>query len=451
MEPEEKTLLLIDDDARSRESVARALSRTGYQMFEAESGVAGLTYLENEEIHLVVTDLRMPGMDGVAVLEAIKRLNPNIQVILLTGHGSIESTVEAMKKGAYGYLTKPVNLAELRLQIQRALEHQRLSLEVRSLRQRKRETSLGRLTGISATMQQVFRDIRDVAPTNSTVLILGESGVGKEVVAHAIHQNSPRHNAPFVPVSCAAIPEALLESELFGYERGAFTGAERRRQGVFETAGGGTLFLDEVGEIPLSVQVKLLRAIEQREVVRLGATTPTRTDIRIVAATNRDLEKAIEEGHFREDFYYRLNVVSIRVPPLRERGQDIPLLVETFSRQFAQQNHKEVSEITQEAMDALVAYNWPGNVRELRNCMESVTVKMNGNTITLDLLPGRIRGERAGGKSVDIFVGMAMAEVERHMIQKTLSETGGNQTRAAGILKIGLRTLQRKLKKYGLS
>jgi len=283
------------------------------------------------------------------------------------------------------------------------------------------------------------------------VLIQGESGTGKEVVAHAVHQNSPRRDRPFVPVNCAAIPEALLESELFGYERGAFTGAQSRRQGMFESANGGTLFLDEVGEIPMSVQVKLLRVIELKEFTRLGASSPIHSDIRILAATNRDLEQAVEDGLLREDFYYRLNVVSIRVPPLRRRLEDIPVLVKVFVREFAVENQKEEVDITQEAMDALLDYPWPGNVRELRNCIESTMVKMKGSAITLGFLPSRIQGAKAGQKAVDVHVGMSMAEVERRMIQETLSDAGDNQTRAAGILKIGLRTLQRKLKKYGLS
>ncbi len=266
----EKAVLVIDDDMRSRASIVRALTRTGYRVFDANSGVAGLTYLENETINLIVSDLRMPGMDGIAVLEAAKRKDYNIQVILLTGHGSIESTVEAIHKGAFTYLTKPANLAELRLQIQRALEHQHLSLEVQSLRKLKQKALMGHLMGVSEPMQAVFETVHDVAPTQATVLILGESGCGKELVAQAIHQNSPRQAKAFVPVNCAAIPEALLESELFGYERGAFTGAERLRQGVFEQAQGGTLFLDEVGDIPLTVQVKLLRVIEQHAFLRLG-------------------------------------------------------------------------------------------------------------------------------------------------------------------------------------
>lgn len=450
MIPEEKTLLVVDDDDRSRASVVRALLRTGYRVFEARSGVEGLTYLENEDIDLVVSDLRMAGMDGIAVLEAVKRKSPHVQVILLTGHGSIESTVEAMEKGAFTYLTKPANLVELRLQIQRALEHQQLSLEVESLRQFKQQNSVGRLTGRSAAMQAVFGAIRDVAPTHATVLIVGESGAGKELVAQAIHQNSTRKEGPFVPVNCAAIPETLLESELFGYERGAFTGADSRRRGVFELAHGGTLFLDEVGDIPMSVQVKLLRVLEQREFYRLGGTSPVKTDVRILTATNRNLEEAVSKGTFREDFFYRLNVVRILVPALRKRREDVPLLVEQFAQELAQEHGKPVPKMTQEVLDVLVAYDWPGNVRELRNCLESVIIRLKSTTITADMLPAQVRGNAQDRQPVDVFVGMSMAEVEKRMIEKTLAEAHGNQTRTAKILNIGLRTLQRKLKKYGL-
>lgn len=447
----EKTVLVIDDDMRSRASIVRALTRTGYRVFDADSGVAGLTYLENETINLIVSDLRMPGMDGIAVLEAAKRKDHNIQVILLTGHGSIESTVEAIHKGAFTYLTKPANLAELRLQIQRALEHQHLSLEVQSLRKLKQKALMGHLMGVSEPMQAVFETVHDVAPTQATVLILGESGCGKELVAQAIHQNSPRQAKAFVPVNCAAIPEALLESELFGYERGAFTGAERLRQGVFEQAQGGTLFLDEVGDIPLTVQVKLLRVIEQHAFLRLGGTAPVQTDVRILAATHMDLEKAVADGRFREDLFYRLNVVKLMIPALRERKEDMPLLVEQFIHEFAQEHGKTVPEITQEALDALVAYDWPGNVRELRNCLESLIIRMKGTTLSLGLLPQKVKGEVAEQKRVDVFVGMSMDEVERCMIENTLLEAHGNQTRAAKILNIGLRTLQRKLKKYDIT
>lgn len=451
MEQHDKTLLIIDDDTRSRTSVARALARTGYHVLEADSGVAGLTYLENEDVDLVISDLRMAGMDGIAVLEAAKRKNPNVQVILLTGHGSIETTVEAMDKGAFTYLTKPANLTELRLQVRRALEHQHLSLEVQSLRRQKEKNNVGRLMGVSKAMQAVLHTIRDVAPTHATVLIVGESGCGKELVAQAMHQNSPRQGKPFVPINCAAIPETLLESELFGYERGAFTGAEGRRRGVFEAASGGTLFLDEVGDIPLSMQVKLLRVLEQREFFRLGSTLPIKTDVRILAATHRDLEAAVADGKFREDFFYRLNVVRVDVPPLRSRREDVPVLVKHFVNELAQEHGKAIPDMTQEALDVLGKYDWPGNVRELRNCLESVIIRLKGTSISVDLLPVQVRGDHQTQKSVPVFVGMSMAEVEKRMIENTLAEADGNQTRTAKILNIGLRTLQRKLKKYGLS
>ena len=450
MEPGSKTLLVVDDDDRSRESVANALSRTGYRVISVQSGVEGLTHLEREEIDLAIVDLRMPGMDGIAVLEAIKRQRPNVQVMILTGYGSIESTVDAMQKGACGYLTKPVNLIELRQQVKEALSRQRLALGGES----EEEQGPGvfgfhGLLGSSGPMQSAYETIRNVAPTNSTVLIRGESGTGKELVARAIHQLSSRSHEPFVPINCAAIPEALLESELFGHERGAFTGADRRRAGVFEMANGGTLFLDEVGDIPVSMQVKLLRVIEQRAFTRLGGVASTRTDIRVLSATHIDLERAIEKGRFREDFYYRINVVTIQVPPLRERGADIPMLVQAFARQLAADAGRSIENITQDAVDALSRHDWPGNVRELRNCVESVIAKTQGRVISADMLPDSIRPTDPD-HTVRIPVGTSMQEAEMRMIRSTLAHTGGNQTRAAKVLQIGLRTLQRKIKQYGL-
>jgi len=450
VEPGSKTLLIVDDDDRSRESVANALSRTGYRVISAQSGVEGLTHLEREEIDLAIVDLRMPGMDGIAVLEAIKRQRPNVQVMILTGYGSIESTVDAMQKGACGYVTKPVNLVELRQQVREALSRQQLALgDEEEGRQDSGEAGFHGLLGSSEAMHAAYETIRNVAPTHSTVLIRGESGTGKELVARAIHQLSSRSRGPFVPINCAAIPEALLESELFGHERGAFTGADRRRPGVFEMANGGTLFLDEVGDIPLSMQVKLLRVIEERAFTRLGGVAATRTDIRVLSATHINLERAIESGRFREDFYYRINVVTIAVPPLREHRQDIPLLVQAFARQFGAEAGRQVEDITQEAMDALSQYDWPGNVRELRNCVESVIARTQGRVISADMLPESIRPADRG-RTVSIPVGTSMQEAEMRMIKATLAQTGGNQTRAARVLQIGLRTLQRKIKQYGI-
>ena len=445
---ERKTVLVVDDDDRSRESVVNALSRTGYRALSANSGVEAMTCLEREDVHLAILDLRMPGMDGISLLKALKRERPNVQALMLTAYGTIESTVEAMQEGAFGYLTKPINLAELRTQVRRALEHGHLSLEAEPSRAPGEQTFFG-LRGGSEAMRRIYDMIRDVAPTTSTVLIRGESGTGKELIARAIHENSPRRRQPFVAVNCAAIPDGLLESELFGHERGAFTGADRLRMGVFEAADGGTLFLDEVGDIPLLVQVKLLRAIEQRAFVRLGGERTTRTDVRILAATHTDLEQAIESGRFREDFYYRLNVVNITVPPLRERRDDIGPLVTAFVRDYASENGRSVETITQDAMDALTRYDWPGNVRELRNCIESVVVRMKGKAIVPEMLPAAVQSSTSEQR-VDVRVGMSMAEVEMRMIVETLAETGGNQTRAAKILQMGVRTLQRKIKQYGL-
>ena len=448
----EKTVLVIDDREQSLKAVSTAMRLSGYCVLSATDGASGIRYLQDETVHLVVTDLKMPGMDGMEVLAAAKRRDPNIEVIVMTAYGSVESAVEAMKKGAYDYLTKPINLEELRLKVRGALEKQKLALRVEDLEQQlDARHGFEDTVGTSDKIRRVYERVRQVAPSRSTVLITGESGTGKELVARAIHRNSPRRNGPFVPLNCSAVPEGLLESELFGHEKGAFTGATERQKGVFEAADGGTLLLDEIAEMSLSTQVKVLRILEEREFTRVGGSEPISTDIRIVAATNVSLDQAVVEGGFRSDLYYRLKVVSIEVPPLRERREDIPVLAALFLRAFSLENDKRIRGIAEDALEALTAYTWPGNVRELKNCIESLVVISDSDCIGLEDLPPEIRAAESSERRLEVTLGAPMEEIEREVIEETLSRSGGNRTRAAEILKISVRTLQRKIKRYGLT
>ena len=444
------TVLVVDDERNIREGLAEALALEGHEVATAADGEEALAVLGREEVDLVITDLRMPKLAGD---ELLKRLNtdwPTVPVIILTGHGTIETAVQAMRDGAYDFLTKPVDLERLGLLVQRALATRELSLQYRELREEvERKSQFATVIGRSALMRRVFDRVRQVAPARSSVLITGESGVGKEMVAEAVHFNSPRREKALVKVHCAALAETLLESELFGHERGAFTGAVARKRGRFELAHLGTLFLDEIGEISAGVQVKLLRVLEERKFERVGGEETIEVDVRIVAATNRDLPKAIAAGSFREDLFYRLNVVSIEVPPLRERREDIELLVAAFLKEFSEENGKRVEAIEPKARAALLAFDWPGNVRQLRNTIESAVVLARGPVIGLDDLPMNVRGE-TGGSSVSLTVGSTLADAERDLIRATLAREGGNKSRAADILGIGRKTLHRKLQEYGL-
>jgi DNA-binding NtrC family response regulator len=444
------TVLVVDDERNIREGLAEALTLEGHEVATASDGEEALAVLGREEVDLVITDLRMPKLAGD---ELLKRLNadwPTVPVIILTGHGTIETAVQAMRDGAYDFLTKPVDLERLALLVKRALATRELSLQYRELREEvERKSQFATVIGRSALMRRVFDRVRQVAPARSSVLITGESGVGKEMVAEAIHYNSPRREKALVKVHCAALAETLLESELFGHERGAFTGAIARKRGRFELAHLGTLFLDEIGEISAGVQVKLLRVLEERKFERVGGEETIEVDVRIVAATNRDLPKAIAAGTFREDLYYRLNVVSIEVPPLRERREDIELLVAAFLKEFSEENGKRIEAIDVKARAALLAFDWPGNVRQLRNTIESAVVLVRGSVIGLDDLPPNIWGETAGS-SVSVPVGATLADAERDLIRATLAREGGNKSRAADILGIGRKTLHRKLQEYGL-
>ncbi|HET6279227.1 MAG TPA: sigma-54 dependent transcriptional regulator [Candidatus Polarisedimenticolia bacterium] len=448
-------ILVVDDDDGNRRSTEMALRKDGYDVISVASGEDGLRELRQHGADLLVTDLRMPGMDGIAVLKQARDIDPGIAVLVITGYGSIESAVDAMKEGADDYLQKPVNLVELRKRVAAAVEKRRLAQEVERLRERLQEKfSFTQIIGASPGMQQVLRQMSLVAPTRSSVLIVGESGTGKELIANALHENSPRREERFQPINCAAIPPDLLESELFGHERGAFTGALQRKAGTFELADKGTLFLDEIGELPMALQAKLLRVLEERSFMRVGGTETIRVDVRIIAATNSDLELKVAEGRFRSDLYYRLKVVTIHIPPLRERPEDVPLLAHRFLENFKAENDRPGLTLEPQVIEVLQAGRWDGNVRELRNLIESLVVLAPPGKETIDLAslpdPYRAPSGAAGPARVGIpGPARTMDEIEREAIMKTLEETGGNRTRAADILGIGLRTLQRKLREYG--
>jgi len=449
-------VVVIEDDDSNRRTLTRALTRDGYRVEAFGEAPPALEYLrENRDIVLVITDLKLPGMDGFAVLQESRRINPDVGVLMVTGYGSVESAVEAMKRGADDYLTKPVDLFELRKRTSSIIERKQLTRRIDEL-----ETRLGekfKLVGRSKVMEDLFRRIELVARARTNVLVVSESGTGKELVANALHDHSPRRDKRFLPISCAAIPAEILESELFGHERGAFTGAAARKLGKFELAHGGTLFLDEIGELPLEMQVKLLRVLEEREFMRVGGGETIKVDIRVVAATNSDLEAAVAEGRFRQDLYYRLKVVTLTIPPLRERKDDIPLLLKHYLGIFGKENERENLRFTAETMDCLVHARWEGNVRELRNLVESLVVLTPGDEISVEDLPEEYRrAEPATPEAQPAVavptagetVALTMDEIERRAILDALERTGGNRTQAAEILGIGLRTLQRKLKEY---
>ncbi len=445
-------VVVIDDDEGNRRSTELALRKDGYAVASFASGPDGLEHLKAQGADLLVTDLKMPRMDGLEVLKAARAIDPGLAVLVITGFGSIESAVDAMKQGADDYLQKPVNLVELRRRVAAAVEKRRLAQEVARLRERLQEKfSFGQIVGASRGMQEVLHHLSLVAPTRSSVLIVGESGTGKELIANALHQNSPRRDSRFLPINCAAIPADILESELFGHERGAFTGAVQRKAGKFELVDRGTLFLDEIGEMPLPLQAKILRVLEDRSFMRVGGTETIQVDVRIIAATNSDLEQRVAEGRFRSDLYYRLKVVTIAIPPLRERPEDVPILVHRFFEAFKAENDRPELSLSPEVVPALTRARWEGNVRELRNLMESLVVLARPGATALGLndLPESFRAPAGAAPAQPAGPARTMDEIEREAILRTLHETGGNRTRAAEILGIGLRTLQRKLRDYG--
>ncbi|HHU37243.1 MAG TPA: sigma-54-dependent Fis family transcriptional regulator [Treponema sp.] len=442
------TILVIDDEKNIRAGLQAALEMDGYDVLLAEDGTTGLSIALNNEIDLVITDLRMPGVSGEEVLRRITTETPGIPVIVLTGHGTVESAVDAMRAGAYDFLTKPLNLDRLSLLVKRALQNRELVLHNRELEQEAaKRKSFEHIIGKSPVMLKLFEVVRRVAPTKASVLITGESGVGKELIANALHNLSTRKDKPFIKVHCAALAETLLESELFGHEKGAFTGAVMRKRGRFELAHGGSIFLDEIGEINQSVQIKILRVLQEKRFERVGGEETIEVEVRVITATNRDLEKEIEEGRFREDLFYRLNVVQIHVPPLRERKDDLPLMISAFVKEIAEENGKIIESIDSKARSALYAYDWPGNVRQLRNCIESAVVMSTGPIITLDELPPSIR-DMDEVPAITIPVGATMFDAEREIIIQTLAAQNGNKSKTAEVLGIGRKTLHRKLDDY---
>lgn len=446
-------VLVVDDDVGSLEAVIRILQRENLEIVSAPSGEKALEALREAPVDVIVTDLMMPGISGVDLLRATKTLSPHTEVVLMTAHGTVEAAVEAMKEGAYDFLTKPLKRHQLVKSVKKALEKYQLVEENRRLREKVAQLSkAGGLVGSSPSFRATLEMVKQAAPSNATILLLGESGTGKELVARAVHDLSSRADGPFVPLDCAALPESILESELFGYEAGAFTGATRRKEGRFEKADKGTLFLDEVGEMSPAVQVRFLRAIQEGEFVRLGGTRPIRVDARIVAATNRDLEREVKEGRFREDLYYRLHVVQVDLPPLRERHGDVPLLAAHFLRRFAEENDRAVDGFSDRAMVAMESYGWPGNVRELENAVERAVVLSKGQRIELEDLPETVReaaGARGGSTgtthSIVLPIGTPMDDIELRVIEETLRHTGGDKTLAARILGVSTRTIYRKL------
>ncbi|KUL31894.1 sigma-54-dependent transcriptional regulator, partial [Chlorobium limicola] len=430
-------------------------SKQGYRVLKSSRPLRALEIAGEEAVDIVLSDFRMPEMSGVELLAALKRRNPGIEVIIMTAYGSVESAIEAMKLGAADYITKPVDLHRLQIMIRNILERKQLISENRLLRTQLSERfAFQGIISQSSTMAQVMNIAGRVASSNATVLVTGETGTGKELIAKAVHFASSRREQPFIVVNCAALPETLLESELFGHEKGAFTGADRLRRGRFEMAAGGTLFIDEVGEIPLSLQVKLLRVLQEKTYERVGSSTSLVADVRIVAATNRDLESMISEGSFRPDLYYRLNVVSIRIPPLRDRRDDIPPLIDLFLQRFSNENGKRITGISREAMDVLMKYSYPGNIRELENIVQQSVVLSRSSTITRDDLPIRVseppHPEACGKDEMQGTFTEKVEAFEQAMILGAMKATGNVQTRAAELLGISERHLRYKLKKYGL-
>ncbi|MEW5766996.1 MAG: sigma-54 dependent transcriptional regulator [bacterium] len=444
----EHTILIVDDDLPSLKAMKNALSSEGHRILEARNGKEAFEQIKDETIHLLLTDLRMPEIGGMKLIEIAKKRNPDIAVVVITGFGSIESAVEAMKRGVDDYLTKPINTTELRILANKVLKEQDLKIENQELRQQLvSRYGFPEIIGHSSKMREVTDLVSRIAPTSATVLITGESGTGKELIARSIHQNSPRRDKTFLALNCSALSNTLIESELFGYERGAFTGAQEMRKGKFEICDGGTLFLDEIGEVDTSTQVKLLRVLEEKEFMRVGGTRMIKVDVRLITATNRDLEKAVSEGSFRRDLYYRLKVVEIKTPPLRERTEDIPLLVDAFIKEFNKKNDKKMQGITPEALNILVRLDYPGNVRELKNLIESAAILSRGEKIgPLDLPISTNQQIQGDSENFNIRTGMSMEEIEQEVIRQTLDRVGGNRTKTAALLKIGLRTLQRKIK-----
>jgi len=465
MLPEKKQVLIVDDEPNLRKILSAQLSRDGYDVLTAEDGEQGLAALKEHHIDLVVTDLKMPKVDGMTLLREALREDPELPVVMITAHGTVDTAVEALKLGAFDYLTKPFDKDEVRQIVGKALKTRQLAGEEASPPQASSGARFG-IIGSSHGLTEIYDMLERVADTPTTVLITGESGTGKELVARALHDHSSRKDKPFIKVNCAAIPKELIESELFGYERGAFTGAVSSKPGRFELANGGTLFLDEIGEIPVEMQVKLLRALQESEFERVGGIKTMRVDVRLVAATNRELKRLISAGTFREDLFYRLNVVPIRLPALRERTSDIPLLVDHFLARFNERLKKHVVGVDPDALDLLETYGWPGNIRELENVIERAVLFCDAQRVRSLDLPPEVRGSSgmtmpppaetdlstalSGEGGLKEHVKVAMSRLERELVGRALQQTGGNVTHAARLLKISRKGLQLKMKELGL-
>ena len=442
-------ILIAEDDPGAGEALRTAFGQEGYEVFLAMAGGEARDLYARGPWDCVLTDVVMPDVDGLSLLKEFVEPKDAPPVIVMTAYGSIERAVQAMKDGAYDFLEKPLDLQELRTLVANAIRQRREEPENKPVRARLRADRSTLVPGSSAAMRDVIARAKRVARTNATVLITGESGTGKELIARLVHQESLRVRAPFVPVNCAGLTESIIESELFGHVKGAFTGAVRSKKGKFELADGGTLFLDEIGEIPANVQVKLLRVLQEREVERVGGEEPIRIDVRLICATHRNLEEMVQEGTFREDLYYRIKVIVLQLPPLRERADDIPELAEHFRERANERNGRSVEGFSEAAMARLQSYGWPGNVRELENVVEQSVVLAAGDTIESDDLPPEVGGESGPRDVLRIAVGTSLADTERELILETLRKCGGNKTQAAKLLGIGVRTLYRKLDEYG--
>jgi two-component system response regulator HydG len=448
-------VLVVDDDEPHAQAVAESLERVGYECTVATSGREGVRLIEEQDFDIVLTDLLMDDVGGMEVLARAKRELPDAEVVILTGYNTAKAAVAALQSGAATYLTKPLDINELRVVVDKQSQAQRLARSNIELQKQLNERfGFEGVVGNSPLMHTVVQRMRQIAPTSASVLITGESGTGKELVAKALHTNSPRRSKPFVALNCAALSENILESELFGHVKGAFTGADRDRKGWFEHANGGTLFLDEIGDVPTSTQVKLLRVLESGEIVRVGTNEPLKVNVRVISATNRELNEAIAAGTFRTDLYHRLKVVSIKLPPLRSRREDIPLLIDYFLKEFSASHGKKIAGISPAARKALMAYSWPGNVRELKNTIESMVVMDVDGTLDVDDLTEELQSATPAsgdaGATPSHLVGQSLDEVEKYYIGETLKLTNGNREEAARMLGIGERTLYRKIKEYGV-
>ncbi len=445
-------ILIVDDEPNIRQGLKMSLKRDKHNIFTASDGVEAMKILNENEIDVVITDLKMPNMDGTTLMHKINESFFHIPVIVLTGHGDVETAVELMHDGAYDFMEKPFNLEKLSISVANAIKQRQLFIENRDLQSKLAKIGAGsdKVMGKSSKMTKIYDIVQSVAPTKSSVLILGENGVGKEVVSNMIYELSKRNDKPFIKVHCAALSESLLESELFGHEKGAFTGAIKQKKGRFELADGGTLFLDEIGEISQSIQVKLLRVLQEQEFERVGGEETIKVDVRIISATNKNLQELVANGTFREDLYYRLNVVQIDVPPLRERKEDIPLFVTSMLSQISKKNDKVITGISNKAMSCLYNYDWPGNVRELQNVLESAIVMCKSDVIDVPDLPPPLRSAYSENNSVVIEMPATMDAIERVVIAHTLKLANGNKTKAAEMLAMNRKTLHNKIEEYKL-